>query len=91
MLKIDIAAMPDPAVKQTLFEYCSRFGSVVTIAIFRSADRASSHPFALIDMSAPDEVQKVVQEIGDLSFGGAALVKLAQSRANEDGRRASAA
>jgi hypothetical protein len=90
MLNLDIAAMPDPAVRQTLFEYCSRFGSVVTIAIFRSLDRAS-HPFALIDMSAPDEVQKVVQEIGDLTFGGAALVKLARPCADADGCRASAA
>ena len=42
-------------------------------------------------MSAPHEVQKVVQEIGDLTFGGAALIKLAQSPANEDDCRASAA
>ena len=79
MLNLDIAAMPDPALEQTLPEYCSRFGSVVTIAIFRSSDRAFCS-FALIDMSAPDEVQKVVHEIGDLTFGGAALVKLGQRR-----------
>lgn len=89
MLKLDVAAMPDPAVRQTLFECCSRFGSVITVAIFRSPDGASH--FALIEMSAPDEVQKVVQEIGDLTFGGAALIKLAPSRADEDNSSASAA
>ena len=77
MLSLDIAGMPDQEISNTLCECCSRFGSVVTVAVFR-AEHGESFPFALVEMSGPDEVQQVVHAVGDLTFGGSALIKLRQ-------------
>ena len=84
MFSLDIAGMPDQEISKALSACCSRFGWVVTIAVFR-ADNGESFPFALVEMSAADEVQKVVHEVGDLTFGGSALIKLQQvDRRTED-------
>jgi hypothetical protein len=83
MLSLDFAKMPDSELERALAERCSRFGSVVTVAIFRMGGQGS--PFALVDMAAPNEVQRVVQEVGDLMFGGSALIKLQQAPSEAGG------
>jgi hypothetical protein len=77
MLRLDMARMLDDEISSALCERCSHFGSVLTVAVFR-AGKDESFPFALVEMSAPGEVAQVVQELGDLTFGGSALIKLQQ-------------
>ena len=83
MLSLDMARMLDQEISSALCERCSRFGSVVTVSVFR-AGSAESFPFALVEMSAPGEVAQVVQEFGDLTFGGSALIKLQQINSGAD-------
>ncbi len=77
MLILDLAGLPDEEIKALIAARCAELGAVEHVTIHRPFD-PDQFPFALVEMAAPHEVEKVALTIGDFIFGRSALVKLAQ-------------
>jgi hypothetical protein len=77
VLILDLAGLPDDEIRALVAERCAELGAVELVTVHRPLD-ADQFPFALVEMSAPHEVEKVSQTVGDFIFGRSALVKLAQ-------------
>jgi hypothetical protein len=77
MLIMNLAGLTNAQVRRMIRARCRRFGRVLGVSIHR---RATARPgaFALVDMASVAEVKKVISGIGDVLFGGSALIQLSQ-------------
>ena len=57
----------------------THLGSIKNVTIHRDSF-FEPRPFVLVEMNSPIEVHRVIREIGDCSFGSAALVRLVQDQ-----------
>lgn len=72
MLEVDIN-LPDPRLKRSITETCTRFGQVRSVKVHRNPS-----PFALIEMSQREQTYELAAQYGGSAFGTSALVHLAQ-------------
>src|SRR5258708_27804766 len=78
MLLFNLTALSDAQIHKTIWARCKAFGRVEGVSIHR---RSTARPgaFALVDMASAAEVRKVIKGIGDVLFGGSALIQLSQN------------
>jgi hypothetical protein len=85
MLLFNLTGLSDAQIHKMIWARCKAYGSVKSVSIHR---RSTLRPgaFALVGMSGAAEVDKVIKGIGDVLFGGAALIQLSQDAlSGEDG------
>ncbi len=77
MLLFNLTALTDAQIHKMIWARCKTFGHVEGVSIHR---RSTVRPgaFALVDMASASEVKKVIKGIGDVLFGGSALIELSQ-------------
>jgi hypothetical protein len=77
MLLFNLTALSDAQIHRMIWARCLAFGRVEDVSIHR---RSTVRPgaFALVDMATAPEVKKVIKGIGDVLFGGSALIQLSQ-------------
>lgn len=77
MLLFNLTALSDAQIHKMIWARCKAFGRVEGVSIHR---RSTVRPgaFALVDMASAAEVKKVIKGIGDVMFGGSALIELSQ-------------
>jgi hypothetical protein len=77
MLLFNLTALSDAQIHKMIWARCKAFGCVEGVSIHR---RSTVRPgaFALVDMANAAEVKKVIKGIGDVLFGGSALIELSQ-------------
>ena len=77
MLLFNLTALSDAQIHKMIWARCKAFGCVEGVSIHR---RSTVRPgaFALVDMASAAEVRKVIKGIGDVLFGGSALIELSQ-------------
>jgi len=77
MLLFNLTGLTDAQIHKMIWARCKAFGRVEGVAIHR---RSTVRPgaFALVDMASAAEVKKVIKGIGDVLFGGSALIELSQ-------------
>jgi hypothetical protein len=77
MLLFNLTALSDAQIHKMIWARCKAFGRVEGVSIHR---RPTARPgaFALVDMASAAEVRKVIKGIGDVLFGGSALIELSQ-------------
>jgi len=78
MLLFNLTALSDAQIHKMIWARCKAFGHVEGVSIHR---RSTIRPgaFALVDMASAAEVRKVIKGIGDVLFGGSALIELSQN------------
>jgi hypothetical protein len=78
MLLFNLTALSDAQIHKMIWDRCKPFGRVEGVSIHR---RSTVRPgaFALVDMASAAEVKKVIKGIGDVLFGGSALIELSQN------------
>ena len=78
MLLFNLTALSDAQIHKMIWARCKAFGRVEGVSIHR---RSTARPgaFALVDMASAAEVRKVIKGIGDVLFGGSALIELSQN------------
>jgi len=78
MLLFNLTALSDAQIHKMIWDRCTPFGRVEGVSIHR---RSTVRPgaFALVDMASAAEVKKVIKGIGDVLFGGSALIELSQN------------
>ena len=78
MLLFNLTALSDAQIHKMIWDRCTPFGRVEGVSIHR---RSTVRPgaFALVDMASAAEVRKVIKGIGDVLFGGSALIELSQN------------
>lgn len=74
MMMLDLASLTDDEITKRVTESCSQFGLVKRVRVFR-ATGIGANQFALVDMSSPEEVAKVVSKLGDATLGNAAVIR----------------
>lgn len=77
MLTLDLVGYTDAELKQAIAEHCARLGAVAEVTIYRAA-APHARPFALVRMSAVDEVSRLAATFGDATLGNAVLIQLQQ-------------
>ncbi len=77
MLLFNLTALSDAQIHKMIWARCKAFGHVEGVSIHR---RSTVRPgaFALVDMASATEVKKVIKGLGDVLFGGSALIELSQ-------------
>jgi hypothetical protein len=77
MLLFNLTALSDAQIHKMIWARCKAFGHVEGVSIHR---RSTVRPgaFALVDMASALEVKKVIKGLGDVLFGGSALIELSQ-------------
>jgi len=77
MLLFNLTGLSNAQIHKMIWARCKVFGHVEGISIHR---RSTVRPgaFALVDMASAAEVKKVIKGLGDVIFGGSALIELAQ-------------
>jgi len=77
MLLFNLTALSDAQIHKMIWARCKAFGHVEGVSIHR---RPTARPgaFALVDMASAAEVRKVIKGVGDVLFGGSALIELSQ-------------
>lgn len=77
MLLFNLTALSDAQIHKMIWARCNAFGQVEGVSIHR---RSTVRPgaFALVEMATAAEVKKVIKGIGDVLFGGSALIELSQ-------------
>jgi hypothetical protein len=77
MLLFNLTALSDAQLHKMIWARCKAFGHVEDVSIHR---RSTVRPgaFALVNMASAAEVKKVIKSIGDVLFGGSALIELSQ-------------
>jgi hypothetical protein len=77
MLLFNLTGLSDAQIHKMIWARCRAFGHVEGVSVHR---RSTVRPgaFALVDMASAAEVKKVIKGIGDVLFGGSALIELSQ-------------
>lgn len=77
MLLFNLTGLSDAQIHKMIWARCKAFGHVEGVSIHR---RSTVRPgaFALVDMASAAEVKKVIKGLGDVLFGGSALIELSQ-------------
>ena len=77
MLLFNLTALSNAQIHKMIWARCQAFGRVEAVHINR---RSTVRPgaFALVDMASAAEVKKVIKGLGDVLFGGSALIELSQ-------------
>jgi len=77
MLLFNLTALSDAQIHKMIWARCKTFGRVEGVSIHR---RPTARPgaFALVEMASAAEVRKVIKGVGDVLFGGSALIELSQ-------------
>lgn len=68
---------PDQELIQMITEWCSQFGPVKNVEIFRIAEPRSC-TFAAVEMSSRNEAIEVFKAMGATDFGSVVMIKLEQ-------------
>ena len=78
MLLFNLTGISNAQLHKMIWARCKAFGRVKGVAIHR---RSTIRPgaFALVDMASAAEVKKVIKGLGDVLFGGSALIELSQN------------
>lgn len=77
MLLFNLSELSNAQIHKKIWARCQAFGRVEEVSIHR---RSTVRPgaFALVTMASAAEVRKVIKGIGDVLFGGLALIELSQ-------------
>ena len=77
MLLFNLSELSNAQIHKKIWARCQAFGRVEEVSIHR---RSTVRPgaFALVTMASAAEVRKVIKGIGDVLFGGSALIELSQ-------------
>jgi len=77
MLLFNLTGLSNAQIHKMIWARCKAFGRVKGVSIHR---RSTVRPgaFALVEMASAVEVKKVIKGIGDVLFGGSALIELSQ-------------
>jgi hypothetical protein len=74
MLNLDISQLSDEEVTKVVTSETASFGTVKRVGIHRTAD-PTGNQFALIDMSSPEEANRVLSGLGDAMLGGSVVIR----------------
>jgi len=73
--KLFVGNIPYATTEEELRELFGRSGGkVASVRIITDFDTGRSKGYAFVEMSTPDEAQKVVQELNNFSIGGRSIV-----------------
>jgi hypothetical protein len=78
-MTLDISRMTDQELRRLIAAWCSEFGSVKNVKIFRVRETRICD-FAAIEMSARNEALEVARKLGDSDFGSVVIMKLRQEQ-----------